>query len=116
MSPVKPISFRYPSLREVEDGSWTPLYPKYHPFIYIDDFCISCFKWRLLKLLKGSFPKWKFLIYTPNLQNPTNYENYHKDKATYYDLTINILRSLAQATFQIIYIIILPIRLNYYKT
>jgi hypothetical protein len=93
---LKTCKFDLPSTNKIRLGSWTPINPDFHPFVDLEEFCIPCYRWRFLQLIRGSFPRWSAIIRT---LNGNEFDRYYSTASKFKEYTITLLRMLARSTF-----------------
>ena len=89
--------FKRASINEIIYGNWTPFNPTYHPFAELDEFCIPCYRWRFLELIRGHRPIWQNLIRNP--ANGEEFQRFFYIERFYRKFVLILLRMLSRSVF-----------------
>lgn len=93
---MKYCRFRRVSTENILAGSWTSYKLKYFPFADVDEFCNPCFRWRFLELIRGSFPRWEFLLRNP--RNPDEeFPQFFNVSRSFSDFIVVLLKALSRS-------------------
>ena len=88
-------SIKRASTEKILDGIWTPFRLEYYPFTDVDEFCIPCYRWRYLSLMRGNRPFWGMLLKYPN--DPTQeIRRYYKISMRFKQFSVVLLRMISR--------------------
>lgn len=94
---MKLCNFKHTSTNNIISGDWTPFSPKYYPFADVDEFCMPCYRWRYLELIRGNFPRWGWLLKNP--RNPTDeFPQYYNVSRNYRSFSVSLMRALSRSS------------------
>lgn len=93
---MKFCNFKNPSTEKILRGDWTPFKPSYHPFVDVHEFCIPCYRWRFLKLIRGNWPIWRNLLRNPN-DSSEEFTNYSAFSSRFREYATFFIRRLSRS-------------------